>query len=264
MKIYQYICIGLSALFVSVQVADAQIGINTDYPVTFFHVDSKSDNGNTLSPTLTGDDVVIDAAGNLGIGTTAPTRKADINGNIRITDGTQKKNYALTSDADGLASWKAVITEIRPDMQNLGTGVSITLNSTTNSVWYPTGGSISLEPGKSIIRASFYTSFTPVPPNEFLQFRYTLSTNPSTLSYPIFLNPSAVGYVTATGIYPNYSASCSGFWLVENPTSTNQTLYLFFHVMGSANLISAGTYQIAQAGASGWWENIIAINKISG
>jgi hypothetical protein len=44
--------------------------------------------------------------GNTGIGTTNPTAKLEVNGNVKITDGTQGANKVLTSDANGTASWE--------------------------------------------------------------------------------------------------------------------------------------------------------------
>lgn len=46
--------------------------------------------------------------GNVGINTDAPAAKLDINGNIKITDGTQGAGKVLTSDANGLATWTAL------------------------------------------------------------------------------------------------------------------------------------------------------------
>jgi hypothetical protein len=46
-------------------------------------------------------------SGNVGIGTTSPTAKLHVNGNVRIVDGTQGVNKVLTSDASGTASWRA-------------------------------------------------------------------------------------------------------------------------------------------------------------
>jgi hypothetical protein len=43
---------------------------------------------------------------NVGIGTTTPSARLDIIGNVKITDGTQGANRVLTSDANGLASWQ--------------------------------------------------------------------------------------------------------------------------------------------------------------
>ena len=49
--------------------------------------------------------MVIDADGNMGVGTSAPGAKLDIAGTIKIVDGSQGAGKVLTSDANGLASW---------------------------------------------------------------------------------------------------------------------------------------------------------------
>jgi len=46
------------------------------------------------------------STGNVGIGTTAPGAKLEINGQIKITGGSPGANKVLTSDASGLASWQ--------------------------------------------------------------------------------------------------------------------------------------------------------------
>ncbi len=46
-------------------------------------------------------------SGNVGIGTaSAPGAKLEVNGDIKITDGTQAAGKVLTSNASGLASWQ--------------------------------------------------------------------------------------------------------------------------------------------------------------
>ena len=49
---------------------------------------------------------VYRSSGNVGIGTTSPDTNLHVAGSIKIVDGTEEDNYVLTSNADGLASWK--------------------------------------------------------------------------------------------------------------------------------------------------------------
>ena len=44
--------------------------------------------------------------GNVGVGTTNPSAKLEVNGQVKITGGTPGVGKVLTSDADGLASWQ--------------------------------------------------------------------------------------------------------------------------------------------------------------
>lgn len=47
-------------------------------------------------------------AGNVGVGTSTPTAKLHVEGNVRIVDGTQGASKVLTSDSNGNASWQAL------------------------------------------------------------------------------------------------------------------------------------------------------------
>lgn len=69
-------------------------------------------NGNNgvfiISRTPGGSDFSMDlTTGNMGVGTSTPSAKLDVIGNVKITDGTQGANKVLTSDANGVASWQA-------------------------------------------------------------------------------------------------------------------------------------------------------------
>lgn len=50
--------------------------------------------------------VGIAQAQNVGIGTSTPNAKLDVNGTFKVTDGSQGAGKILTSDATGLASWQ--------------------------------------------------------------------------------------------------------------------------------------------------------------
>ena len=50
--------------------------------------------------------MVLTDLGRLGIGTATPSAKLEVQGNVKIVDGTQGLNKVLTSDAVGLASWQ--------------------------------------------------------------------------------------------------------------------------------------------------------------
>ena len=90
----------------------AQTGINIKNPKAVLHVDGSKDNNAEGNPTAAqqGNDVVIDALGNVGIGTITPTTKLDINSSsvgqaIKIVDGTQGDGKVVTSNSSGVGSW---------------------------------------------------------------------------------------------------------------------------------------------------------------
>ncbi|HEX5111943.1 MAG TPA: fibrobacter succinogenes major paralogous domain-containing protein [Saprospiraceae bacterium] len=54
--------------------------------------------------------IITAQSGNVGIGTTTPTAKLEVNGSVKITDGTQGAGKVLTSDASGKGSWQTLST----------------------------------------------------------------------------------------------------------------------------------------------------------
>ncbi|REC63561.1 hypothetical protein DRF65_05575 [Chryseobacterium pennae] len=96
----------------------SEIGIHTPNPQGVFNVDAGKNNNSLDEPTAIQqlDDFVVNASGNVGIGTTVPSKKLEIvtGGTdiapvpgIKLNDGYQKPDYVLTSDADGVGIWKA-------------------------------------------------------------------------------------------------------------------------------------------------------------
>ena len=66
---------------------------------------------------------------NVGIGTSDPDAKLEVNGQLKITGGAPGLNKILTSDASGLASWQETSANI--DVGNYGTVV----NPVTGKTW---------------------------------------------------------------------------------------------------------------------------------
>ena len=98
---------------------------------------------------VAGTKVFIDNSGNVGIGTgvTTPTQKLDIDGRIRIRQGTPGVNKVLKSD-DGLgnASWEDVGTLVNNSGQGVPTGTIVMWGGTLASIpsgWQLCDGSIS-------------------------------------------------------------------------------------------------------------------------
>ncbi len=66
--------------------------------------------------------IFVEGTGNVGIGgITSADATLHVDGDFKLVDGTEANNYVLTSDADGLASWKPAAT-----------------NSTAWAAWAPT------------------------------------------------------------------------------------------------------------------------------
>lgn len=89
-------------------IAIGQVGINTNNPQGSFHVDGAKDNPISGTPSVAqqANDFTVTSLGNVGIGTTVPTQKLEINGKIKITDGSQADGKVLTSDVNGVGTWK--------------------------------------------------------------------------------------------------------------------------------------------------------------
>ncbi|MDR6369180.1 hypothetical protein J2795_000583 [Chryseobacterium bernardetii] len=82
-------------------------GIDRDAANSYAGLQFSTRNATDYAPRLT-----IKSSGNVGIGTTSPTNKLQIesttSGALKIVDGTQGTDKVLTSDASGVATWKAL------------------------------------------------------------------------------------------------------------------------------------------------------------
>jgi hypothetical protein len=73
----------------------------------YFTLASTVVSGTANAAATTTDILTATNTGNVGIGTSTPAAKLEVNGTFKLTDGTQGTGMVLTSDANGNASWKA-------------------------------------------------------------------------------------------------------------------------------------------------------------
>ena len=147
----------LTALLIS-GASFSQVGVNTPNPQGIFNIDGGKDNpttgsGHTAAQQL--NDFTVTAAGNVGIGKIAPSTKLHITtggtattpnpSGFRLEDGNQNTNFVLTSDTNGVGTWKPV-AETRI-VGTLGAGIDVPFK-TTGGVYRKTGSYIELPPGK--------------------------------------------------------------------------------------------------------------------
>jgi hypothetical protein len=163
-KIILTICLLVIATGFGISQDKKGVGINTDHPQGIFHIDAKKDNGNISIPLNTSDDVVFKPGknellnpfskfyGHLGVGKVNPDVGLDVNGNIRLQDGTEAQDKILVStDSLGNAKW------IAPEKPEISTGIigdSIHLRLDGGSTNL-TQESLKLRPGRWLVLSKF-------------------------------------------------------------------------------------------------------------
>ena len=142
----------------------SQVGINTANPQGIFNIDGGKDNPTTGSAHTNAqqlNDFTVTAAGNVGIGKIAPSTKLHITtggtattpnpSGFRLEDGNQNTNFVLTSDTNGVGTWKPVAaTRI---VGTIGAGIDVPF-ITAGEVYRKTGSYIDLPSGKWEVRVT--------------------------------------------------------------------------------------------------------------
>ena len=155
----------------------SQVGINTANPQGIFNIDGGKDNPTTGSAHTNAqqlNDFTVTAAGNVGIGKIAPSTKLHITtggtattpnpSGFRLEDGNQNTNLVLTSDTNGVGTWKPVAaTRI---VGTLGAGIDVPFK-TTGGVYRRTGSYIDLPSGKWEVRVTMLMPVGGVPTDTF-------------------------------------------------------------------------------------------------
>lgn len=229
----------------------AQVGINTTNPQGIFHIDSNANNNVTGVPTSaqTKDDVIFTPDGNLGIGEIKNGVKVNLNsggtnGNpisaFALQDGNEAATKALTSDANGYATWKYA----KPQGAVIGsfassTGVAICMDANASGTtpdglsyksrsamgFVRTSGQITLSPGRWWIKMSLYLSTTQ---NEKAGEQvWTRTTLGDDSSGEFKSNDLDASYTLASNnVWKQGGAVITGSFIVTNKSSSDKKYYL--------------------------------------
>ena len=162
----------------------------------------------------------------VGIGTYKPGAKLEINngttaGAVKIVDGTEGAGKVLTSDANGLATWKRQTLTLVEGVK--GSGISIP-PSTWGYIY--TGSYITLPPGKYMVSVQNLMSvgFTTYSDGHFW-LRTTFSDSDTTFVRTTDID-STKGYLIS-GLLPQGArfSMLNGSLIIENTTSSPKTYY---------------------------------------
>lgn len=133
----------INAIFAS-SLGFSQVGINTENPQGIFHIDGAKDNASIGAPTALQqvNDIYVDSVGRLGVGTTSPTNKVEINSGTPNASGL---TFSQFNSASPISSGKSigvdtngkVVTLIKPTRTRLnGAAVATVASSVANGTQY--------------------------------------------------------------------------------------------------------------------------------
>lgn len=190
----------------------------------------------------------IKGTGNVGIGTTNPTEKLEVNGKIKITDGTQGNGKVLVSDINGTGTWTTT-NSIKPAVTGVFAGGGGNPNSTT-SVYCNTY--IDLPPGKWMIFGTYLLAgSTTLPSGQSVFVRTTFQLSDIVTG----ANPYVVSGGLISGILagPTDFGIANGQTIINNNTAGTIRFYMW------ANIQKYGpipvTFSMSGIGSSFWSEN---------
>ena len=272
----------------------SQVGINTANPQGIFNIDGGKDNpttGSTHTNAQQLNDFTVTAAGNVGIGKIAPSTKLHITTGgtaatpnatgFRLEDGNQNTNFVLTSDTNGVGTWKPVAaTRI---VGTLGAGVDVPFK-TTGGVYRKTDSYIDLPPGRWEVRVTMLmpvggVSSDPVPgggtmtANDWVWLKTTFSTlNQATIvDGQISSDIEGASLVSNLFFGPKSVSSEPKFNMLNgsviiNNTSTASKRYYYYAGNTDSQEYTTGSGKATKFylfGGSNWGENSISALKVN-
>ncbi len=160
---------------------------------------------------------------NVGIGTTIPTEKLEVNGSIKITDGTQGAGKVLTSDAAGKASWNTLAPKAVSG--NLQSG---NVTWTTDNLYHYIGYSVVIPSGRSTVSVGVNMICA--------NMNYFTSRLSSSSTIETFAGISVLPGLCAVTSNPTYNnAVGTMLFYVDNTTGSPITVYVWGIPAGTGN-----------------------------
>lgn len=255
----------ISSTFFISTFAFSQTGVNTWNPQGVFNVDGGKDNPPTgaPSPTQQLNDVTVLANGNMGVGTTSPSQKLEIQTGgtaiapvtgFKLVDGNQANTLALTSDANGVGTWKPIAL---PGIKGTFGGSNIASDkNTTGTTYKDSGAYITLPKGTWAVNFGATLISAQTGTNKFWMHARVTSdkTNLNGVSQVGF-TPNLPGGLTlcAGNIFSSYNMIQGS--KVFTVTADSVTLYIFFD--NTDNSTQPWTF------SPGNWENYLYATRLN-
>ena len=263
----------------------SQVGINTANPQGIFNIDGGKDNPTTGSAHTDPqqlNDFTVTAAGNVGIGKIAPSTKLHITtggtattpnpSGFRLEDGNQNTNFVLTSDTNGVGTWKPVATSRIVGI--LGAGIDVPFK-TAGEVYRKTGSYIDLPSGKWEVRV---TMLMPVDGgtmtvNDWVWLKSTFSTVDATTIVGSQISSDIEGASLVSNLFfgpksvsdePKFNMM-NGSVIINN-TSTASKRYYYYAGNTDSQEYTTGSGKATKFyvfGGSNWAENSITALKVN-
>ena len=263
----------------------SQVGINTANPQGIFNIDGGKDNPTTGSAHTDPqqlNDFTVTAAGNVGIGKIAPSTKLHITtggtattpnpSGFRLEDGNQNTNFVLTSDTNGVGTWKPVaITRI---VGILGAGIDVPF-ITAGEVYRKTGSYIDLPSGKWEVKV---TMLMPVEGgkmtiNDWVWLKTTFSTVNATTIVESQISSDIEGPSLVSNLFfgPKSASNDPKFNMMTgsviiNNTSTASKRYYYYAGNTDSQEYTTGSGKATKFylfGGLNWAENSIIAMKVN-
>lgn len=206
--------------------AHSQVGINTPNPQGTFHVDGAKDNAETGTPTLAqqANDFTVTSTGNVGVGTTAPSAKLDVVGNIKITDGTEGDGKVLVSGINGIASWQTSTATKSLVLATMGLGANIS----TGGLAVQTGSFLTLGPGRWLVMTTQLVNLTSMSGGWFnVRSTFSDSSMSTSISPDIVTNGTQGRWISGIMNSGTRWHVMNGSLIINNTSGADKTYYYY-------------------------------------